>query len=466
MVLAVALGALILCWPAFLNGFPLVFSDTGNYIGQAMLRFIGWNAPPFYSVFLLATDLRLTLWTPILVQGLTVASLLSIALDRFDLRGPWPVLAACGALSVFTGLPWATSLLIPDVYTGVAALSLALLAFGGLAVWQRVYLLPLASFAVAVHQSHIPVAFGLLAVGCAIRWWQDGSRAALRAARGLAPAPVFAAALVFSVNLLGLGLPSISPFGTIVLAARMIGDGTGLAYLRASCPTEHHRICGHLEEIGPGGYLMLWAMPELWSEMGGHRAWAPEAGRIVRGTIAYTPGAVIAAALGNGVRQLAAMRTGVILQPWTEADADGPRPMVARFFPGELAAFDRSRQQSGELLHDVEPFAALHVAVAWLGSAGLLACIWISRRDRAAFGLCAMVLLAVVGNAFVTGALSGVEDRYAGRVAWLLVFAPGLVLARRIRTAAVRGLAPASVRGGGSAGVPRRVPSPPGPETP
>ena len=50
------LGAMFLCWPAYWNGYPLVFGDTGNYIGQVKLRSIGWTAPPFYSMFLSATD--------------------------------------------------------------------------------------------------------------------------------------------------------------------------------------------------------------------------------------------------------------------------------------------------------------------------------------------------------------------------------------------------------------------------
>ncbi len=431
MIVATVIGALILCWPAYLNGFPLVFGDTGNYIGQAILHYIGWNAPPFYSIFLLATDWRLTLWTPILVQGLIVVSLLLMLLRQFDLRGPWPVLIACVALAVFTSLPWVVSQLMADVFTGVVVLSLSLLAFGTLGQWQRAYLLLLAAGAIAVHQSHIPLAFGLVIVGCIVRWWQDGAAAAGLALRRLALAPVMAAALVFSVNLFGLGSASLSPFGGIVLAARMIGDGTGTAYLRAACPTQHYKICGHLDQLGEGGSTLLWTQPALWSSMGGERAWAPEASRIVHGTIAYDPGGFAVAALNNGVQQFAAMQTGERLEPW--AKADGPRPLIARFFPGELAAYDNSRQETGRLVVDVKPIAALHVAIAWLGLAALLGIIVIERRNRATFGICVMVLAAMIGNALITGALSGVESRYAARLAWLLALVPCVVLTRHIR---------------------------------
>ena len=301
MVIATIVSALILCWPAYLNGFPLVFGDTGNYIGQAILHYIGWNAPPFYSMFLLATDWRLTLWTPILVQGVIVTSLLSMVLRQFDLRGPWPMLLACVALALFTSLPWVVSQLMADVFTGIVVLALALLGFGSLGRWERTYLVLLAAGAIALHQSHIPLAFGLLVVGCLLRWWQDGVRAALLALRRLAPAPVLGTMLVFSVNLLALGSASLSPFGGVVLAARMIGDKTGTAYLHAACPTEHY----------------------------------------------------------------------VVLLPETDA------------FGGAIVA---------------------------------------ERRNHAIVGICVMVLAAMVCNALITGALSGVESRYAARVAWLLAF--------------------------------------------
>ncbi len=431
MVIATVVGALILCWPAYLNGFPLVFGDTGNYIGQAILHYIGWNAPPFYSMFLLATDWRLTLWTPIFVQGAIVTSLLSMVLRQFDLHGPWPTLAACLALALFTSLPWVVSQLMADVFTGIVVLALALLGFGTLGRWERTYLVLLAAGAIALHQSHIPLAFGLLVVGCVLRWWQDGIGASLLALRRLAPAPVLGTVLVFSVNLLALGSASLSPFGGIVLAARMIGDKTGTAYLHAACPTKHYKICNHLDRLSQGGSHLLWFEPALWSSMGGERAWAPEASRIVHGTIVHDPGAVVAAALHNGVEQFAAMQTGERLEPWVKAD--GPRPLIARFFHGELASYDNSRQETGRLVDDVKPFAALHVALAWLGLLALLGAIVAERRNHAIVGICVMVLAAMIGNALITGALSGVESRYAARVAWLLAFIPCIVLVRRIR---------------------------------
>lgn len=103
---AVAVAALVLAWPAFWNGYPLVFADTGTYLGQALQVYLGWDRPPFYSAFLLATHWRLTLWGPVLAQALIVAHLLGVTLRALGRPNPWLlVLPVAFALSILTGLP-------------------------------------------------------------------------------------------------------------------------------------------------------------------------------------------------------------------------------------------------------------------------------------------------------------------------------------------------------------------------
>jgi hypothetical protein len=62
------LAALMLVWPSFWNGYPLIFADTGTYLGQALLVYLGWDRPPFYSAFL-SHALALTLWGPVWRKG-------------------------------------------------------------------------------------------------------------------------------------------------------------------------------------------------------------------------------------------------------------------------------------------------------------------------------------------------------------------------------------------------------------
>jgi hypothetical protein len=48
--LVLVLAAILLLWPAFWNGYPLVFADTGTYLSQAIEHYAGWDRPIFYRL--------------------------------------------------------------------------------------------------------------------------------------------------------------------------------------------------------------------------------------------------------------------------------------------------------------------------------------------------------------------------------------------------------------------------------
>jgi len=425
-------AALLLVWPAFWNGYPLVFADSGTYLGQALLFYLGWDRPPFYSVFLLATDWRLTLWLPVLAQGLIVAHLLSVTLrvlGRPD--GRW-LLLATALLALFTGLPWVTAQLIPDVFTGVLVLSLWLLGFraAALSALERLWFLVLATGAVAMHQSHLPLALGLAALGGLLLWALRGWRLALVGTARMAGPALLAALAMVTVNLAGHGRASVSPFGSVFLAARLIYDGPGMTLLRDTCPEGGWRICSVLDRLGPHHNAFLWdPVSPLHNELGGPKAWTPEASAIVAATMRATPAEVAGHMLRNGLRQLWMLGTGDGLEPWP--GLPGPGPLIARFFPREHQPFLDSRQQRGELLQDAAFVAPLHRAVALLGLLGLVGLLLVRGQALGFPGmaLAALVLAAALGNAAVTGGLSGPAERYQARLAWLFAFAPAVLLA-------------------------------------
>jgi hypothetical protein len=52
--------------------------------------------------------------------------------------------------------------------------------------------------------------------------------------------------------------------------------------------------------------------------------------------------------------------------------------------------------------------------------------------------LAATSTLAVLGNAFLCGALSGPHDRYGARIAWLATFVISIAVVRAIRGVPIR----------------------------
>ena len=426
-VAAVLAAGLLLAWPAAWNGYPLVFADSGTYLGQAILLYLGWDRPAFYSLFLHALHWRVTLWAVPLAQGLMAAHLLALTLRVLDRPGAGPLLLAAALLTFGTGLPWLVAQVMPDVFTGLLALALWLIGFGRarLGRWERVWLVLLAAGMVAAHLSHLPLTLGLALVGGALAWLRANAVAGARVAgRMAAPAALAVAALV-AVNAAGHGRFSVSPFGSVFFAARLIQDGPAVRTLDARCGEVAWRVCALRQHLPMAANDFLWP-PDgpLRGVLGGGKAWATEASALIAATLAREPGAVALAVLSNTLRQFPILTSGDGLVPWP--GEPGPAPLLATHFPPrELAAFNAARQQAGQLECDVARLAPLHVVLAWVGLAMLPLLAWLRRREAAASALSLLVLAWGVGNAMVTGGLSSVEPRYQGRIAWLFVFAAG-----------------------------------------
>jgi hypothetical protein len=440
---AIGLAAMLLIWPAIWNGYPLVFADTGTYLGQALMGYVGWDRPPFYSLFVHALHWRLSLWPVVIGQGLIVAHLLHLVLRAQRQPGPVPLVLAAAALAMLTGLPFVTAQIMPDFFTGVVVLCIWLLGFHwrGLGRWERYYLLGLTTLAVVVHQSHIPLAIGLALLSAVLLGFGRGVGAAMRGLGRMAVPAALALVGLLAVNAMAHRVISVSPFGSVFFATRLIFDGSGRAYLERHCPEIGYRICGSLDHIGREHNFFLWAPTgPLYAELGGPKAWTPEARAIILGVLAEDPIGVLAGTARNTLHQLLTIASGDGLEPWR--GLPGPEPVIARYFPGEHHAYLASRQQMGELYTFVHRLTPIHAGAFCLGLVGLVVLTFRRGWSLAEFALAVLLLAAIVGNAAITGGLSGPADRYQARLLWLSPFialvvlcGPGCGLRQRRRTA-------------------------------
>ena len=412
-VAAIGLAAALLLWPAFWNGYPLVFSDTGTYLSQAIEHYIGWDRPIFYSLFLLPLHLTLTTWPAIAVQALLVAHVLHLV--RRTLlpdTSVWWLLPLAGAMTLVSSLPWFVSQLMPDIFTGVLVLVLALLIFAPehLSRRERIWLMVFATFMIAAHQSHVLLALALLAVLLPLR--------GAMALQGVAPLALAVVALL-SVNVIAFGRASLSPFGNVFLLARVIYDGPGADVLRRDCPAVGWRLCASVDRLPAGADDFLWRDDGPVAQSGGAKLVSREADAIIAAALRAEPGRELLAFARNAARQLTLFATGDGLQAWPTTVT----PWIEREFPrSEAAAYAASRQNAG-MLEVPAWMQALHLATALAGIAACVALLLSAPRRRMpghlTAGFAAAALLALLANAAITGGLSGPHDRYQSRIMWL-----------------------------------------------
>ena len=419
---AILAGAALLLWPAALNGYPLLFSDTGAILEMSLEPTMGWDKPWVYAPFMHLFHGRTSLWGPVLAQGIIVSHLLWL-LQRA--RGRHVLL--CAVLAVGSAAPWFTSTLMPDVFTPVAVLCPALLAWGGLARWETPYVAALGTVATASHLAHLPVAAACLAVIALLQ-----RRAALRAALPLAGA----LALLLLTNLVGYGRPAISPHGAVFALARLVGYGPGRAYLEANCPQAGYKLCAWSGRLAHDSDEFLWHPygplwdRALWGDRFGPVALAPEAAQLVPRIIAAYPAEVLAAAARNTLRQLALAEVGDTLV--ADHLDTAVLPKLQHYFPpAEAARFGAGRQAQGGMAGAADGLRPLHLLLLATGLLGCLLLIARWRREPALARFALLVLAALAANAFATGALSKPHDRYGARVAWLVLLPPLLYAARR-----------------------------------
>ena len=117
----------LLLAPAIWNGFPLLQYDTGGYLARWYEGTLVPSRAVVYGLILNA-GAPLAFWPVLLVQAALTVWVLALVLRAHGLGGrPLLLLGIVAALTVFTTLPWLTSILLTDIFAGLGVLALYLL---------------------------------------------------------------------------------------------------------------------------------------------------------------------------------------------------------------------------------------------------------------------------------------------------------------------------------------------------
>ncbi|MDB5374797.1 MAG: hypothetical protein JWP04_3439 [Belnapia sp.] len=434
--MSILLGGLLLLWPALLNHYPLVFSDTGAFLAQTIEGAAIWDKSLAYGPALHLLHWCFSLWLPALAQVLLVSWLVWLV-ERTCLSpartrtAALRHLAICAGLAAGTAAPWFASQLMPDILAPALVLALALLGFAAARLSHREVraLQAVATLAIAAHLSHLPLAAALLLLVFALRRrWRPVWRCA---------APLLlATALLAGTNLASQGRFAVSPYGAVFALARLVADGPAARTIAARCPDAGWHLCRWAGRLPADSDTFLWSGDgPVWAPRlddarpGGPISLAPEAGAILAETLWREPLGVLRAAAGNAWAQLGRARVGDTLGPENLAGSVG-KQLALGFPAAEQARFAAGLQARGLLPAVAAPFLALHPLLLALGAAAALLGWRRAARagDAPMLGLVLAVLVGVTVNAAVTGALSGPHDRYQARIAWLLPLAGLLAL--------------------------------------
>lgn len=452
-VLVIFAAAAILLLPALWNGFPLLYWDSVDYMDMPFTGVIKPFRTASYVLVMLPGVLTGTLWAPLVFQALLIAFVLHETLDAFAPGRPTrSLLPVTAGLTLASSLPWVASQLMADAFTGVVVLGLATLAFGPQRpLWRRGVLAAVVALGIAVHTSHLAVAAGLLLVMGALTLavWRWRERFGWLALRPRLPALAVAGGVLLA-GIANWGVSGhffVMQSNAHLMFARLLQDGIGHRYLADVCPTPAGaklKLCKVRDRLPHNANAYLWS-PGPFYDLGGWKNadFQKEAAFVVNDSVRRYPLQHLKTAIGLAWQQLWMLDSGDGLigldtihkrEHTTVKSMFMPR-YIADYYPDDLPAYWDSEQRYGI---DMSPFQPLHHTLAILGMLGLVAAgvmAWRERDGRRA-GLMLMVSLALLGNAFVCGALSNPLDRYQARLVWVAVLASGIAVARYAASAA------------------------------
>jgi hypothetical protein len=417
----------VLMLPALWNRFPLLQYDSGGYIARWYEGYLVPSRSTTFGLFLTASE-RFNFWPAIAVQSILTVWVVALALRAFGLaKSPWRTTVIIAVLSVLTTLPWLTSILLTDIFAGLAVLSLHLLVFRPAALrrWEKIGLFLLIAFSAATHSATFAVLLALLGAGFIARVWLPAAVPLRGLIRGLAALTV-GAALLLTTNFALSGQFAWTPGGYSIPFGRLLQDGIVTRYLDAHCPQEQLKLCPYRHKLPRTADDFLWG-DGIFNELGRFAGLNDEMRHIVLRSLVTNPWDHLRTAVAATFSQLTLNATGAGVHDklWHTYG------IIERYLPTMVPAMHAARQQHGALRFDL--LNRLHKPVAILSLLVTLDLLvrGMYRRDRDEVALlAATVLLAVLANAFVCGALSGPHDRYGARLAWVPVFVAALAVLR------------------------------------
>jgi len=357
-------------------------------------------------------------WALALGQALLALAALVLAARHAVPLDPLRRIAVLGAVVLLTGLNFFAVAAMPDLFAGLMLLAVAVvLAYAPqMTRLEYAFWLALVALACLYHKAHLAILAATLVLAAPLVWRRHGRDLLLLVGAGLvAWTGHFAVDLTVTQ---ATGKPPISP---PFMLARLVGDGTAERYLRDVCPKRNLATCAFLDKMPMTENEFLWSRDPERSVMGGadretRAAIAAESNSIVLGTLQAFPAEEAAAAAGNVMHQLGDV--GVSEYGLTPKDEVAPIPMLA----WALDHYAKTGIAQGWM--PLDEISVLMRSVYFAALVGIGMMLWQRGRstapkdsDEVKFVL--LLLIGVAANALVSGAISGVFDRYQGRVAWL-----------------------------------------------
>jgi hypothetical protein len=419
--------------PAFSNGYPLLFPDSGTYLASGHTGNVPIDRPIIYGLLVRHLSLSYSTWLVILSQSIIYNYLVFMVVKKLvQPKKPFVVLFIIGILmSIFTGVGYYTSLVIADIFTVISILSLFLLVV--LDKKEKVhigFISIILLVSILTHLSHIPLVLAQLFILGIYFLIKKQFKAHLK--RFVFIVSLFGGSLLTIAlvnNSFGVGFV-ISRTNNIILAARYIESGLASKFLQKNCGNSdfypsYNSLCEYKDVFDTwpdaGTYLYDSSSPIYDEECLQKGNWTncwiekdAEYGDLISDILSDDELRTdfIALAITGTLKQLITIEQS----PLNYVDLRG---IVEKYFPDDLYAFDHSRQaRDGSVTFHFKTI----LEVLFLYISILLIVLFIRNKKLTNNTLLFLIAIgfSLLFNAAFCATLSNVIPRYQGRIVFLI----------------------------------------------
>jgi hypothetical protein len=287
----------------------------------------------------------------------------------------------------------------------------------------------IAWWAVASHATHLILAAGLcVLLSGLLVFRRPPSRRRLLGVGEAAMIVLLGAASNLALHAYLYGKPSLNGERPPFLMARVIADGPGRWYLEQHCGEARLAICEHVHDLPDNPDDFLWAPQGIWQSASAVTVerLREEETPFVLATLRAYPREQLAKSVSNFRQQLTAFGL------WDLGPSDWIAQTFDEVLPNARSHYLQSRQGRDVLPFDLFSSVQDYTVILSIVVIGVLLPLALRRHSPRVAGLSVVIVSMVIANAFVTGALSMVEDRFQCRVIWLLPLLAGVLALQRL----------------------------------
>ena len=425
LFLFILIGGLILSGVAFYNGYPLITSDSKEYISGGFTNAVKWMKRPIeYGYFVYVFSLKQSLWYVVIAQSIILSYLLFRLFRNFlKSRNNALFLAVLLFLVLYTGVSWYASQIMSDIFTSIAFLTIIILLFyKSKNLVELILLSALLLFSLLTHNSHYPLFTGILVFSAVFFFTIKWFRRKVFKHQFIIVATIIIGAWLAGpfVNYLISQKFTMNTHGHVFISGRLLENGILEQVLEDECKKSDQDLCfckyqGEFPSYR-GNYI--WRKNSPLRKCGGWYKMEDELNYLIQQSFTKPRYIVwhIKSIFTNTMRQFTQFRIGFLLNKNKEAETK-----LKNYFKHEFKEYKVSKQGSFKL--DWEASNKRQTKVMIISVFAIL--YLFSRRldknmDKRDLAVLIMIATLFLLDAGLPSSLSGVSHRYFGKVIWLL----------------------------------------------